>query len=141
MNEQNQVLVCRVCDYYVGFKVNSVHQIIKTQQVKFNKKGNAVKFRSKNIPFFDLAGFFKCRQIEAKFTIILIEKTRLLATSVRSVEGLVPYNYSNHSEEVANKLKNFFLKTYAKGIVIFNNKPIVVVSVKHLFNFVKKGKG
>ena len=140
MNEQNQVLVCKVCDYYVGFKVNSVHQIIKTQQVKFNKKRSAVKFRNKNIPLFDLAGFLKCKQIETKFTIILIEKTRLLAIPVSNVEDLIPYNYSNYAKETAEKLKNFFSKPYAEGVAIFDNKPIVVVSIKHLLNFAKREK-
>lgn len=144
MNGNNQVLICTVCDYYLGFEVRSIRQIIhlKYANIIFNK--GRIDFRGKNIPYVNIFQFLNCNENEGKFVLILEQKKGLFSTSVSGIEGIITYE-ADLGEEVAQGLKNFVLENYAKRLIIFNELPVVVVDteklVEKVFKESKKDKG
>ncbi|MCK4396295.1 chemotaxis protein CheW [candidate division WOR-3 bacterium] len=135
MNGKNQILICKVCDYYLGFEVGFIHQIIQIRHVKDNLKEGMIEFRDENIPIVNIFHSFSCNDSSLKFIIILDSKKGLFATFVSEIVGIIPVE-PHIGSDVANGLKSFVIEDCAKRFIIFNELPVAVVDTEKVMRSV-----
>jgi chemotaxis signal transduction protein len=129
MNGKNQILICKICDYSVGFEVKSVNQIIQTDHTKVNTKSGMIVIRDKKLPYINIFHLFRCKKINSKYALILNYKKRLLGISVSEIEGIISIE-SDADIHSVDGLKDFVMNDYAKKVIIVNETPIIVMDIK-----------
>lgn len=129
MGVKIQILICKVCDYYIGFEVKSVNQIIRLK--KKSRKSKTVKFQKKRISVVYLNTVFDCNGGNNKFGIVMKGGKRLFAAAVSEVETIIEVDSIKEYDisEVIDRLTN---KNYAKSAILFEEMPVVVVDCEKL---------
>jgi chemotaxis signal transduction protein len=135
MGDKIQILICKVCDYYIGFEVKSVKQIIRLK--KKPSKGKTVKFHKKRIPVVYLNTIFDCKVNANKFGIVMESGNRLFAATVSEVETITEVNDFEESD-VSDILDKLTRRNYARTAVLFERLPVVVVDCEKLGKSVNK---
>lgn len=135
MNGKNQILICKVWEYYLGFEVGSIQQIIQIKHVKVNFKEGMIEFRDNNIPIVNIFQSFSCNDSSRKFILILDSKKGLFATFVSEIVGIIPVE-PHIGSDVANGLKSFVIEDCAKRFIIFNELPVAVVDTEKVMRSV-----
>jgi chemotaxis signal transduction protein len=133
MNGKNQILICKICDYSVGFEVKFVNQIIQTGHAKVSAKSGMIIIHDKKLPYINIFHLFRCKENNSKFALILNYEKRLFGISVSEIEGIISIESDTDIHSV-DGLKDFVMNDYAKKVIIHNETPIIVIDIKKVID-------
>lgn len=131
MGKKNHILICTLCDFYIGFDIDQVNQIVQKKQAHLHAHGSIVEFRGYTVPFFNLSEFFNCSESECNFVLLLNSESGSFFVPIRSIEAIVDVE-SDAGVNTAKSMKTLIATDYTNRIIIWNNLPIPVIETKKL---------
>lgn len=137
MNDRNKILICTFCGYYIGFEIRFTKQIINLKHSNISIKNDTIKFNDKKIPFVNIFRHFNCNNANGNFILILNSDREIFSTSVSKIEGIIQVE-SEMNQEIAKGLQNLTIYDYLRGVILFNELPVVVVDTNKLLGNTRK---
>ncbi|TES89773.1 MAG: hypothetical protein E3J87_11325 [Candidatus Cloacimonadota bacterium] len=138
MNGKEKILICKICDFLIGFEVKFINQVIQKKQVSINIKEGIVEVGGYIIPYLNIFKLFRCNENKSKFILLLNSEKENFAISISKIFGIFQVE-PGKGTDVADRLNKFFLKNYAKRVILFNEFPAVVIDTNKLI-YSKVGK-
>jgi len=131
MSSKDRILICRVDDFYLGFEISEIQQVIITKKVNVDEERGTINVRGKQTPFLNIFRYFDCKENSGKFLLILGSKKGSFASTVSKIEGFITFEPGSGLDLLPG-LKSLVRKDYAKRVVLFNKLPVVVVDTQKI---------
>ncbi len=138
MNHKNHILICTLCDLYIGFDIDQVDQIIQKKQAHIHVQEGIVDFRGYTFPFFDLPELFHCNHSQSNFVLLLNCASGAFCVPIQTVEAIIDVE-NDAGISTAETMKQLVSFHYAKRIILWNDLPIPVIETEKINEKVNKG--
>ncbi len=138
MHQKNHILICRLCDFFIGFDITEVDQIVQKKQVEIYAEQHIVDFRGYTVPFFDLHMLFHCREHENNFLLLLNSPSGRFCVPVKEVKAIVPVEQGS-GMRIAKNMKHLVAYDYANRIILWENLPVPVIATARISAIKERG--
>lgn len=127
MEQKSHILICGLCDFFIGFDIAEVDQIAQKKQAEIYTEQRTVDFRGYTVPFFDLPSLFHCNDNRSNFLLLLNSPSGRFCVPVKEIKAIVPIDHAD-GMEIAKSMKNLVTFDYAHRIILWEDQPIPVIS-------------
>jgi chemotaxis signal transduction protein len=138
MQQKSHILICGLCDFFIGFDITEVDQIVQKKQVEIHAEQHIVDFRGYTVPFFDLHMLFHCGAHENNFLLLLNSPSGRFCVSVKEVRAIVPVEHEG-GMRIAKSMKHLVAYDYANRIILWESLPIPVIATERISAIKERG--
>jgi chemotaxis signal transduction protein len=131
MNQKSHILVCTLGDFFIGFDISQVDQIVQKKQVQIHAQRSIVDFQGYAFPFFDLSGLFHCSESQSNFVLLLNSSSGHFFIPIKSIEAIVDVE-NDAGIRTAENMKHLVVFDYARRIILWNDLPIPVIETESI---------
>jgi len=139
MDDQYQVLICKVSDYYLAIEITSVVQIVQLKDSGVNLRKGTYMFRTKSIPLLNIFHLLNSDASSKSFVLILDSEKGLFALPVSEVKDIIQVKPDTNAN-LTSFMNRLSTDNYIKRVILYDKLPVVVADLKQLYNFVNKKK-
>ncbi len=131
MNQQKQVLICKLSECYLGFNIESINQVLQKKQAQINSGKDEIRYRGFAFPYIDLIQLFQLDDANPTLILLLNSDTGAFGIPIENIKGIIDVENNDESDMDIN-LSNFVTVDYAKNIILFNELPVAVIDTNKL---------